>query len=631
MALKLNLFGDNKLKELEDKIDETIKTAPPRLSPIKTDTSDGISSEILNQFLLDPALEQEKEDQKKKKISGLNLGTQSSTEIDNLLEKISVPTERNNRYKVYEEIYRSVPMIKRMMKVYTANILQKNPVNSKCLLIKENPEIKADIKTSENFEQNKEASRSFTEKILNHFDITDKLKYKILPNQALFGDCFVEVLHIDNWKSNELGGPQGTPSPSSGEQFIGESSVSPKQEKSKILSNQQISLMLENIEQNINSITIQNNFSPTMFVSKTEQVFNELASCFIDDGNDSILFEATQQSIGGEYELDVIQEIDDNISKSIYEYYQDQSGEMRHKLKEVPTQPQSQTQWPKGVPKEISLEPIVMLVHSPENVVILETEYGTRLGYIEVRRKDEASMNNIGQQLSTIIGKLTTMGSKAAIPQDVILNRLVKLIIKKIVSTSSKDTKGKFDIDQVLRNVSPEIYTFIKRLLIETDKSDPSKFQFKKVQARFIPIKRMFQFKMPSSEYAPYGSSIVDPLVLQSKLYILAQMSNIITKLSRAALVRKWILDVGPNQMQSGMIQKLKRELFNTRVTLDDLANFKSMPKLLSDFRDMFVLQKNGQRSIDVEVQNMGDPSVKIADLEDARKELIALSGKFKP
>lgn len=40
--------------------------------------------------------------------------------------------------------------------------------------------------------------------------------------------------------------------------------------------------------------------------------------------------------------------------------------------------------------------------------------------------------------------------------------------------------------------------------------------------------------------------------------------------------------------MQAGMIQKLKRELYNTRITLDDLSSFKSIPKILSDFKDKF-------------------------------------------
>ena len=137
----------------------------------------------------------------------------------------------------------------------------------------------------------------------------------------------------------------------------------------------------------------------------------------------------------------------------------------------------------------------------------------------------------------------------------------------------------------------------------------------------------MVTFTIPSADYEPYGESITDPLILPSKLYIIAQLSNVITKLSRAALVRKWMIDVGSSRMHGNLIQKLRRELYNTRVTLDDLASFKSIPKILSDFKDMFVLTKQGQRPIDVEVTSHGDPSIKVADLEDARREIIALSG----
>ena len=59
--------------------------------------------------------------------------------------------------------------------------------------------------------------------------------------------------------------------------------------------------------------------------------------------------------------------------------------------------------------------------------------------------------------------------------------------------------------------------------------------------------------------------------------------------------------------MQPGLIQKLKRELYNTRVTFDDLASFKSIPKILSDFKDMFILSKGGNKPIDVEIASHGD------------------------
>ena len=115
--------------------------------------------------------------------------------------------------------------------------------------------------------------------------------------------------------------------------------------------------------------------------------------------------------------------------------------------------------------------------------------------------------------------------------------------------------------------------------------------------------------------------------MLPSKLYLLTQLANIVTKLSRSALIRTWRLDVGSSQMHSQLIQRLKRELSNTRITLADLGSFKSIPKLFSDFKDLFILSKNGQSPVDVNVQSFGDPTIKVADLEDARREIISLSG----
>lgn len=74
-------------------------------------------------------------------------------------------------------------------------------------------------------------------------------------------------------------------------------------------------------------------------------------------------------------------------------------------------------------------------------------------------------------------------------------------------------------------------------------------------------------------------------------------------------------------------MNKLKRELRNQRITVDDIVSFKSIPKIMSDFKDMILLTKKGTKFVDVDVQSMGDANIKIADLEDIRKELIAQSG----
>lgn len=55
--------------------------------------------------------------------------------------------------------------------------------------------------------------------------------------------------------------------------------------------------------------------------------------------------------------------------------------------------------------------------------------------------------------------------------------------------------------------------------------------------------------------------------------------------------------------------------------------SFKSIPNVLSDFKDIILLSKKGQRYVDMDLQQMGDPNIRVADVEDFRRELIALSG----
>ena len=67
------------------------------------------------------------------------------------------------------------------------------------------------------------------------------------------------------------------------------------------------------------------------------------------------------------------------------------------------------------------------------------------------------------------------------------------------------------------------------------------------------------------------------------------------------------MLKINAVQMTGQLIQKLKREIRNNRVAVDDLGSFRSTSKIMSDYKDFFVLSKNGQRALDVEVNSVGD------------------------
>src|SRR6056297_2640165 len=126
---------------------------------------------------------------------------ESSNDFEKLFEDINIPTERLSRYSTYDEIYKSISLTKRVISVYTANILSKNPVNNKTLIYK-------DVNESEvsNEDKQKEA-KEFTQKAVEKFDLVSRLKKTIIPNRLCYGDYFVEVVDIEdkakktNWES----------------------------------------------------------------------------------------------------------------------------------------------------------------------------------------------------------------------------------------------------------------------------------------------------------------------------------------------------------------------------------------------------------------------------------------------
>lgn len=163
-----NFFGDSDLENIDTHIDNIINNLP-KIGNISN--QDAISGDFINEFIQQAP----------------------KNEIDRLLESVSVSKERLERYSVYDEAYKYVPIIKRILIVYISNILQKNPVTGKCLLIREAEDISGDLKSDKDT-LNK--AKKFADECIKSFDLIIKLRKKILPNELVYGDCFVEVVNL---------------------------------------------------------------------------------------------------------------------------------------------------------------------------------------------------------------------------------------------------------------------------------------------------------------------------------------------------------------------------------------------------------------------------------------------------
>jgi hypothetical protein len=210
-----------------------------------------------------------------------------------------------------------------------------------------------------------------------------------------------------------------------------------------------------------------------------------------------------------------------------------------------------------------------------------------------------------------------------------VVKKFANYIIQKAMADFKVYERGESSdaIEQsIIDNMGSELYYSIKGLFFDVNGTlnvNPDR----KVKIRFISCDKMVHVMLPGHEYDPYGTSVIAPLVFPAKLYLLTQLANNIIKLSRASVIRKWSIETGPRAQNANLIQKLKREFRNQRITTNDLMSFRTINQQLSDFKDMIQLKKKGQPFVDFEIVQAGDPNVKTQDLEDARQELIALSG----
>jgi hypothetical protein len=536
-SLLSQMMGTPKLSEIDDKINTVIKS-------------------LTNNTIVD----QEAKDLKSlEDATGNFLGFISKdlnendelSQIDKLFQDTTVPTARLQRYNLYDELYKSVPIIKRILTVYISNIVPKNPVNDNSFILNEK-NITQENKENINLPNLKKKLQLAIDK----FKLINKYKKIVLPNRLKYGDYFVEIINMDKYLT------------------LDDISKSISASSNSILS--ECKLIENSLSTQKNGIINDSTFN------KTAKLFVE----FVDTDEHLQNIKLMQEVVEAKEDEDT----DDENSSNFVD----------------------------------NLNKIILRYHKPHNIIILETKYNTCLGYLEVTQPENSSVNS---SISSLVQKVVQFNSSNQ-QQDLNINKLISYTLSHIIKSINKNGKQIDDnkIKSIISSLDPSVFNFIKRLIIEQDLHNSKTFN--KLKVRFIPPKYMVHFNNPdASDYSPFASSVVDPLIMPGKLYMLTQMSNIITKLSRASIIRKWTIDTGPSRMTKQNINKLKREIYNTRVTLNDLGSFKSISKILSDFRDMFVISQNGRTPLDMSIETTGDPNVKTEDLRDLRNELVSLSG----
>jgi len=550
-----------------------IDKEPNKLNRDNPEDSDLISVQVLRR-IIDLVKNNQQDNLSDNELNDSDAYHSIYDQISNLYKDTSIPRDRLQYYKQIEEVHDSFPIARRVIHQYITSICKVDPITNRIIIIKENEGISDIINDS---------LISLTKKkinlILTYYDIEDKLKNRIVPNSLKYGNYYVEIID-----KNEI---------------LGIDNLLQEDYHERL---NYIEEKIELFKRNINNDELDD-FDKFSFIA---DILFDIDLSLLPDDKEFIYENAARSS-----QLQLLEEQTNTEHTD-----KDQQNNISDKLKTCISK----------ITVE-SLSNIELRLYSPHYVIPIHNEQKI-LGYLifspDNNNSNISAQYDITKYLSQIFNQSqeSTLSLKEQAKRnykkfvDFIISKLYERFRDELDKLPTNQEKTRLLLQTLYKN-DKQLFSIIRDLFVEK-----KIFSFK---VRYVPADRIVNFIIDSQDW-PYGQSVIEPLIFYSKLYMLTLLSNVITKISRASVIRKWILDVGIAQQQGNLVQQLKRELTNKIITIDSIGSLSAIPRILTDYKDLITLQKNGRSFVDFMVQQTGDPTVDIQDLDFLKSEIISLS-----
>jgi hypothetical protein len=499
----------------------------------------------------------------------------SENDILKIFDDISVHSNRKKLYEMYGEIANINSIAFRMLQVYINNILVKNGQTKQFLNVVDN-EYNSYVAGID--EEIKENVKKFIKTLLLYFDIQQKIKNKIVPETLKFGDYFVEIVDlspIENILDNKISILQENI-----EFAFPETKKRSRKNMVKLAYFEDCTNLNQKSSKELSEDGMFTEAQPDAFNDKLKQLLrHKTEKSFIVEENDLGFWNDVVNEdgyFGEEFQLENFSELDFSSVEDLY-------------LRLIP----------------------------PSNVLKVEKD-GNHYGYLVIEdiEKDNDTNNEIDmyQRFLRDDSDGRVNDTKNFDQEEKLADALVDSISNKLAEIISRDSGFLSDMPDDLRSSLHIIaYEKIRK---------KSKLKF-----RFLQADKLINFHTSIDKFRPYGTSIYDPIVLPVKMYTVAMMSSIISRLSRAAVIRKWNVEVGTKRNYPEIIEKVKKDLKTKSISYDNLNSIRNISQVLTDFRDIAVISQNGQRFIDMEIMPMHDRALPMNDMMDLRNELVAATG----
>ena len=497
-------------------------------------------------------------------------------DILKIFDDVAVHSNRKKMYEMYQEISNINSIAYRMLQVYMNNILVKNGQTKNFLNVNEN-EYNPYVTGLE--DEVKNNFTKFIKTILLYFDLQQKMKNRIVPETLKLGDYYIEVVDlapIDGILDTDI-------------TILQEGIELDIEGQSPRIINTNLAYFEDCTNLNRETIeTFEESIKPSRFGDKMAQILlNKTKDTFIlEEGDINFWTDVMNANPKGdgefanyrEFKLEEFQELDFDGVEDIY-------------LRLLP----------------------------PTNVLKVEKD-GNHYGYLIIEDLDDDtnSDNEIDMYQRFLRddsdGGNTSGQDKYKAQEEKLADALVDSISNKLAEIVSRDSGFISEMPDELQNSLRVIaYEKIRK---------KSKLKF-----RFLQADKLINFHTTIDKFRPYGTSIFDPIVMPVKLYTIAMMSSVISRLSRASVVRKWNIEVGTKRNYPEIVEKVKKDLRTKSISYENLNSIRSISQVMTDFRDIAIVSQNGQKFIDMEIMPMHDRALPMNDMMDLRNELVAATG----
>lgn len=527
----------------------------------------------------------------------------------------SVSSERKKRYDIYEQMLDSNYLAFRILRAYINGVLIKNAQTKSFINVDLTDEKRSLIITMGTDISN--SYQKFIKSIIMKYKLQEKLKDIIVPKTLLYGNQFIEIVDLnllDNISAHEQILMET-------EKYIDMTTAQRNIYNKKYSKPEGSSILTEN------DITFESNFncyaSEKDLISNTKSELTETSLYVSAMDQRTILEESGQapnQFAQERYNIDALFE-DSSFSSSAYDLsFLDDPTDKVKSGKRFTLEDISKLDM-------IKLKDIHLNYISPRNVIIIEKD-SYIYGYLVVedlpgQQQSELVIDSFKRFTNGMTGSLTTKEETKETTDDIV-EKLTQEILNKVVHNirlnKARTIGNAFNYFNTL-NISDEALTSLKVLIYNKIKKK-SKLKF-----RFLTPESIVNFGCNVDKFSPYSTSVFDPLVGPVKLYTLALMSSVVSRLSRAAVIRKWTIETGGKRNHKEIVDKTKNELKSKAISYDKINTLQNISEIVTDFRDMATVSINGQRYVDMEILPMNDRGLPLNDLNDLKNDIISAGG----